>query len=92
MEEKTKLAVELSKLSLIQKKIMVLIAQGQYTHLMAKDTLQKISTTSATVMKALKVLIEKDYIYETSPSTYRIVDPLIQFSMTYFFSNHGSSY
>lgn len=85
LEEKTKIAMELSKLSLIQKKILFLIAEGQYTRLTAKETLQKISTTSAAVIKALKILLDKDYIYETQACTYRIVDPLIRFSLTYFF-------
>lgn len=85
IEEKTKTSIELSKLSLIQKKTLILIASGQVNNLTSKDILQKISTTSASVIKALKSLIAKDYIYETDESTYKIVDPLIQSSICKFF-------
>src|SRR3990167_6408558 len=85
LEEKSKTAIELSKLSLIQKKILILIAHGQSSNLTARETLQKISTTGASVIKALKSLIAKDYIFESKNSIYNIVDPLIRSSINVFF-------
>jgi AAA+ ATPase superfamily predicted ATPase len=84
-EEKTRTSIELSKLSLIQKKVLILIANGQVNNLTSKDILQKISTTSASVIKALKSLVAKDYIYEIEEVNYKIVDPLIQSSICKFF-------
>ena len=85
IEEKTRTSIELSKLSLIQKKTLILIANGQVNKLTSKNILQKISTTSASVIKALKSLIAKDYVYETDDANYKIVDPLIQSSICRFF-------
>ena len=85
IEEKTRTSIELSKLSLIQKKTLILIANGQVNNLTSKDVLEKISTTSASVIKALKSLTAKDYVYETEEGNHRIVDPLIQSSISKFF-------
>lgn len=85
LEEKSKVAIELSKLSLIQKKLMILIAHGQSDGLTSKETTQRISTTSGSVVKALKSLISKDYVYEAEGLGYKIVDPLIRSSINDFF-------
>jgi len=87
-EEKSKISLELSKLSLIQKKILILIAHGLATRLTSKEILQKISTTSASVIKAVQALITKDYIYEKEDAQYAIVDPLIESSLRYYFSSN----
>ncbi|OGO95700.1 MAG: hypothetical protein A3F41_03715 [Coxiella sp. RIFCSPHIGHO2_12_FULL_44_14] len=84
-EEKTKTAIDLSKLSLIQKKLLIFIAHGQKTGLTSKESVRKMATTSGSVIKALKVLIAKDYLYEDKNSEYGIVDPLIASSIKHFF-------
>jgi AAA+ ATPase superfamily predicted ATPase len=85
LEEKSNTAIELSKLSSVQKKVLIIIAQGQQTNLTAKETISNMSTTSASVIKALNSLVQKDYIYEVGHSTYQIVDPLIRSSICAFF-------
>jgi uncharacterized protein len=84
-EEKSKTAMELAKLSLTQKKMMILIAHGQHKQLSSKKTTRSINSTSGTVVKALKSLIEKDYLFEDSSQGYRIVDPLVRSSIQSFF-------
>lgn len=89
VEEKSKTAMELSKLSLVQKKLMVLIANGQTSNLASKETLSRLNTTSASVVKSLKTLIAKDYLFEDPASGYHIVDPLIKSSIRTFFHHDG---
>ena len=86
IEEKTKTAVELGKLSFIQKKVMILIAQGQQDNLTSKVIINKLVTTSAAMVKAINVLINKDYIFDLGQGNYRITDPIISASIRQFFS------
>lgn len=85
VEEKSKTAMELAKLSTMQKKLLIVIAHGQHDALSSKAIVNKVSGTSGAVVKALKVLIEKDYVFEDADFGYRIVDPLIKSSIRTFF-------
>lgn len=85
-EEKSKVALELSKLSLLQKKVIATIALGAMSGLTSKDVLQKLGSTSASVLKALRELVAKDYIQEVAPASYSIVDPLIKASIVAYYS------
>lgn len=85
LEEKTKTAIELANLGLIQKKLLILIANGQRTNFTSQESLRKMSTTSGSVVKGLNALLAKDYIYETENFGYKLVDPLVASSIKYFF-------
>ena len=85
IEEKSQTAIDLSKLSLVQKKILIMIAHGKTTQFTTKKTLKKLNTSSSAVFHALKSLMLKDYISECHHSTYQMIDPLVASSINAFF-------
>jgi hypothetical protein len=85
LEEKSKTAMELSKLSLIQKKLLISIANAQHSNLTSKETLKRINASSGAIVKGIKTLISKDYVFEHATEGYQIVDPLIKSSIQTFF-------
>lgn len=85
LEEKSKVSIDLSKLSLVQKKVMILIANGQGKGLSAKETVMKLSVSSGSIAKSLKALVAKDYIYEDDEFGYRVLDPMVSSSIQKFF-------
>lgn len=85
LQEKTKVAKELSSLNMSQRKILIEIAQGSTKNLMGKASLKKLDFSSATVMKSLRLLEEQDYINRDKNEEYFLVDPLIKASILLFF-------
>jgi AAA+ ATPase superfamily predicted ATPase len=85
LEEKSKTAMELSKLSLIQKKVLISIANAQHGNLTSKETLKRINASSGAIVKGIKTLISKDYVFEHATEGYQVVDPLIKSSIQTFF-------
>lgn len=85
LQEESKIARELSDLSTVQKKILIAIARGATRDLSGKVQLRDLNVTSAAVVKALKQLEEKDYLSKNSQNGYFIIDPLIKYSINFFF-------
>lgn len=83
-EERSETLRELSMLSVGQKKLLNIIAKGQVTGFTSKKTLKEIDLSGSSVMEAIKVLEQKDYIEELERSLYRIIDPLIKATMFFY--------
>lgn len=77
-EQKSDIAEELSNLSELQKKLLIQIALGNDTQLRSKSNLIKLTASSAAISKSLKVLLNKDYIYQKDKNTFALIDPLIK--------------
>lgn len=86
-EERSETLRELSMLSIGQRKILTIIANGQIDGLTGKKTLKEVDLSSSAVIEALKVLEQKDYIEETTASSYKMIDPLIK-STILFYANY----
>jgi hypothetical protein len=85
LQEEAKTAKELSALSEIQKKILILIANGQLGSMITKSILNKLNVSRQAAAKALKVLYEKDYLNKTVGGEYFIIDPLLKASLRFFY-------
>lgn len=77
---------ELSILSIGQRKILNTIAEGQTKGLTSKKIIKKLDLTSSSILEAIRMLIQKDYIEQLENDHYRIIDPLIK--DTLFFYSH----
>lgn len=86
-QEESKIAKDLSSLNTSQKKILITIAQGISFDLTSKEILRKFNLTGAAVIKSLKLLEERDYLYKNKNGGYFIVDPLIKSSLKFFYPN-----
>ena len=82
IQEKSKIAKELSSLSTSQKKLLIAVAQGASKDLSGKAALHKFDLSSAAVIKALRLLEEQDYVNRNKEGGYFVVDPLIKLSLT----------
>lgn len=79
-EAKTQLERELSLLSFNQKKLYIGIARIEKNkQLSNRKTLEIIGLTSASLLQALKVLMEKDYVIQDNDEYYRLLDPLYKY-------------
>lgn len=85
LQEESRIAKELSALSELQKKLLIIIAKGQTDALTTKVVLEQIDVSSAAVVKALKILDEKDYLYKEADGSYYIIDPLLKSSLRFFY-------
>ena len=86
--ERPNVVKELSALSSGQVKLLIAIASEIKTKLTSKDFLQKVNLTSATVVQALNVLAEKDYIYQDDQGIYNLVDPLIKTTLQLHYKDY----
>jgi len=84
-EEQLETARELSSLGIGQRKILIEIASGRRKGFTGKQALTTLNMGSSSVIEALKVLEQKDYI-ECRHQTYTIVDPLIKTALNLYFS------
>ncbi len=76
-ESKAQMERELSFLSFNQRKLYIGLAKfGKNKQPSDKSTLEKMGLTSASLLQALKVLIEKDYILQDKEGYYKILDPM----------------
>ena len=85
MQEESKIAKEISDLSMAQKKLLITIAKGNSKDLSGKIHLRKFDITSAAVTKALRSLEENDYINKDKDGRYFLVDPLLKASLNIFY-------
>ncbi len=76
-EEQPEIARELSILSPGQRKILNAISAGFTTELSGKTFLNKINMSSSSVVEALKILEQGDYIAKKESGEYYLIDPLI---------------
>lgn len=80
-EQKTEVSRELGSLSELQKKLMVQIALGAEHNLTGKERLKQMNATSAAIVKSLKVLERRDFIFYAKDGGVRILDPIIKMSI-----------
>lgn len=85
LQEESKTAKELSELSELQKKLLILIAKGEINISISRPTLIQLAVSRQAVSKAIKVLCEKDYLTKDSDGKYNIVDPLLKASLQFFY-------
>lgn len=85
MQEESKTAKELSLLSELQKKLLVLIANGQTHSLTSQAVVKQTNVSSAAITKALKMLDERDYLSKNIDGSYYMIDPLLKTSLQVFY-------
>lgn len=85
-ESKQEIIREINVLSAGQRRILVAIANGFNKELTGKQFLKQIGLTSSSVLTALQVLEQKDYLRK-NPQThqYTILDPVISGILRYYF-------
>lgn len=76
-EERQELAREMSALSHGQRKILVAVSNGNNNALTGKNFLQKVNMSGSSVVEALKLLEENDYLEKQEDGTYMFIDPLL---------------
>ena len=86
-QEISKTSTDLSILSNSQLKILVAIANGINYELTTKKTLSQLDLSSGGVIKALNILLEKDFI-EYHDNKYEIIDPLIKYTLQQFYGDY----
>jgi uncharacterized protein len=86
LQEETKIAKDLSALSTSQKKLLLMIASGIYTELSGKEAMVQLNLASATIVMALRQLVENDYIYRDDVGKYQILDPLLKTALLMFYN------
>lgn len=76
-EERADIMQELLTISPGQRKILIELSCGNNTSLTSKDMLRKLNLSGSSVIEALQLLEQKDYV-ETRNKSYFMVDPLIK--------------
>ncbi|HLB42954.1 MAG TPA: hypothetical protein VJN02_08955 [Gammaproteobacteria bacterium] len=85
-EEHQEIMRELSVLSPGQRKILISIAEGFNKKLTGKVFMKRINMTSSSIVEALKILEQRDYIEKNEKSEYHLIDPLISSALRLYFS------
>lgn len=88
-EQKTEVSRELSALSELQKKLIVQIALGAEHNLTGKEMVSLMNTTSAAIVKSLKTLEKRDFIFYAQGGGARVLDPIIKMSIKLNFEKRG---
>ncbi|TAK75197.1 MAG: ATP-binding protein [Gammaproteobacteria bacterium] len=86
-EERQEIARELSTLSAGQRKILIAITEGHTRELTGKVFLNKIYMTSSSVVEALKILEQRDYIERKTNGEYHFIDPLMAAALRLYFND-----
>ena len=86
LEERLETARELSNLSTGQRKILMAMASGHSKIFTGKKIQSLLDMTGPSIIEALKVLEQKDYI-ENQANVYQIIDPLIKASLNLYFGS-----
>ncbi|MCC2666136.1 MAG: hypothetical protein K0S63_52 [Gammaproteobacteria bacterium] len=84
-EERQEIMRELAALNASQRRILVAITEGYIKELTGKMFLSKINMTSSSVVEALKLLEQGDYIKKTENGEYHLIDPLIATALKLYF-------
>lgn len=85
-DERSETLNELLSLSIGQRKILNIIANGQKTNLTSKKTLNVVDLSGSSVIEAVNVLEQKDYIEQLETNEYRVIDPLIKHTLISYYS------
>ncbi len=80
-EESLGMMREISSLSIGQRKVLVEMAAGKTKNLLGNALLAKVGLSSGAVIKVLNVLEQKDFIERLGPGYFRIIDPVIKFTL-----------
>ncbi len=73
---------EVALLKVNQRKLLIRIAQdGFVEHPFSSEYSQICGIAPTSVHRAMKVLIEKDYVYQDNEAKYRVLDSLIKFAL-----------
>ena len=86
-EERQEIMRELSVLSPGQRKILIAITEGYIRELTGKVFLKKINMTSSSVVEALKMLEQRDYLEKKESGEYHLIDPLIATALKLYFGD-----
>ena len=86
-EERQEIMRELSVLSSGQRRILIAITEGYIKELTGKAFLNKINMTSSSVVEALKMLEQRDYIEKNENGEYHLIDPLIATALKLYFGD-----
>jgi len=84
-DERLETVMELSSLSLGQRKVLLAIANGYVSGLTGKDFLKKVNMSSSSINEILRVLVQRDYIEQLEDLSYTIIDPLIKSTLQLYF-------
>ncbi|MFO1259200.1 MAG: hypothetical protein U1E78_12430 [Gammaproteobacteria bacterium] len=84
VEERLETARELSNLSTGQRKVLMAMAAGYSKRFTGKTFQKLVNMTGPSVLEALQILEQKDYI-ERQIDQYKIIDPLIKTSLNLYF-------
>lgn len=87
-EERLETSRELSNISPGQRKLLIAISEGFNKELTGKFLLNKVNLSSSSVVEALKILEQNDYIEKQLNGEYRILDPLIKTSLNLYFGDN----
>lgn len=78
-ESKSSIERELSLLAINQRRILMTLAStGGTNEPFSKQFLSHLNLSNSSASRAMKVLIEKDYVLETEEGLYKVLDPLIR--------------
>jgi hypothetical protein len=84
-EERQEIMRELSALSPGQRKVLIAIAEGFNKELTGKAFLNHINLTGSSVIEAIKILEQRDYIEKKENGKYHLIDPLIHMAINVYF-------
>jgi hypothetical protein len=85
LQEESRIAKELTTLNETQKKLLILIADGQIYSVVPRSALHKMNISRQAATKALTILCQKDYLYKDTSGKYLIIDPLLKASLQFFY-------
>lgn len=84
-EERAEVMLELSKLSHGQRKLLIAISKDHTNKMTGKAMLIKTGMTSSSIVEALQVLQQNDYIEKQKNGDFRLIDPLVASSLRMYF-------
>lgn len=88
-EERQEIAKELSMLSPSQRKILLAISRGTNKELTGKEMIKSMNLSGASISKALKLLIQLDYVEKLENGEYHLIDPLISSALKLYFDDEN---
>ena len=77
-ESKMAINQYINELSLNQKRILVYLAQQPIHQPSSSENARSWGMNGASIHQALKVLLEKDYVYQRVDGCYDILEPLVK--------------
>ena len=78
LENKSVTERELELLTVNQRRLLMLLALGATKELYSKEKLKDLNLSQSSAHRALKDLLEKDYVYKDRDGSYNILDPLMK--------------